>query len=120
MFPGIYYSPHIQLVGLFAERKGADISVRMIREDLAAASTAAGALTARLLAAHAGAAAVVPEGDPVSTQTPVRFSASSSEHAVVVAEGVHELGRSEVGVAESTVSDVVAASSSVEVTCRNR
>jgi PE family len=96
------------------------MTLRVVPEGLAAASTAVEAITARLAAAHAGAAplitAVVPAAaDPVSLQTAAGFSAQGSEHDAVAAEGVEELGRSGVGVAESGVSyaagDAAAASS---------
>ena len=66
------------------------------------------ALTARLAAAHAGAAPLItgvvpPAADPVSLQTAAGFSAQGTEHAAVAAQGVEELGRSGVGVAESGV-----------------
>ena len=96
------------------------MTLRVVPEGLAAASTAVEAITARLAAAHAGAAplitAVVPAAaDPVSLQTAAGFSAQGSEHSVVAAGGVEELGRSGVGVSESGASyaagDAAAASS---------
>ncbi|WP_341286272.1 PE family protein [Mycobacterium decipiens] len=95
------------------------MTLRVVPEGLAAASAAVEALTARLAAAHAAAAPVItavvaPGADPVSVQSAVGFSALGSERAAIAAEGVEELGRSGVGVAESGVSyavgDAVAAS----------
>jgi PE family protein len=87
------------------------MTLRVVPEGLASASAAVDAITARLAAAQAGAApaitAVVPSAaDPVSLQTAAGFSAQGSEHAVVTAEGVDELGRAGVGVGESGVSYV--------------
>jgi hypothetical protein len=74
-------------------------------EGLAATSAAVEALTARLAAAHAGAAPWVTAAvDPVSLQTAAGFSVHGSEHAVMAAQGIEELGRSGVGVGESGVS----------------
>ncbi len=53
------------------------------------------------------AAVVAPGADPVSVQSAVGFSALGSERAAIAAEGVEELGRSGVGVAESGVSYAV-------------
>lgn len=98
------------------------MTLRVVPEGLAAASTAVEALTARLAAAHAGAAPLItavvpPAADPVSLQTAAGFSAQGSEHAAVAAQGVEELGRSGVGVRESGASyatgDAAAASSYV-------
>jgi hypothetical protein len=74
------------------------MTLRVVPEGLASASAAVEAITARLAAAHAGAApaitAVVPSAaDPVSLQTAAGFSAQGSEHAAVAAEGVEELDR---------------------------
>jgi hypothetical protein len=96
------------------------MTLRVVPEGLAAASTTVESLTARLAAAHASAAPLItavvpPAADPVSLQTAAGFSARGSEHAAVAAEGVEELGRSGVGVGESGVSyatgDSAAASS---------
>jgi hypothetical protein len=95
------------------------MTLRVVPEGLAGASAAIEALTARLAAAHAGAAPLItavvpPAADPVSLQTAAGFSAQGSEHAAMAAQGVEELGRSGVGVAESGTSyatgDVMAAS----------
>ncbi|PHO38653.1 hypothetical protein B6F30_15065 [Mycobacterium tuberculosis variant bovis] len=56
------------------------MTLRVVPEGLAAASAAVEALTARLAAAHAGAApaitaVVAPAADPVSLQSAVGFSA---------------------------------------------
>jgi hypothetical protein len=78
----------------------------VIPEGLASASAAVEAITARLAAAHAGAAplitAVVPSAvDPVSLQTAAGFSAQGSTHTAMAAQGVEELGRAGFGVGES-------------------
>ncbi len=85
------------------------MTLQVVPEGLAAASVAVEALTARLAAAHSGAAPLItavvpPAADPVSLQTAAGFSAQGSEHAAVAVQGVAELGRSGVGVAESGVS----------------
>lgn len=96
------------------------MTLRVVPEGLAAASAAVEALTARLAAAHAGAAPLItavvpPAADPVSLESAVGFSARGSEHAAVAAQGVEELGRSGAGVGESGASyaagDAAAASS---------
>lgn len=84
------------------------VTLRVVPEGLAAASAAVEALTARLAAAHAGAApaitaVVAPAADPVSLQSAVGFSALGSEHAAIAGEGVEELGRSGVAVGESGI-----------------
>lgn len=85
------------------------MALRVIPEGLAGASAAVEALTARLAAAHAAAAplitAVVPPGaDPVSLETAAGFSGQGAEHAAVAVQGVEELGRAGVGVAEAGAS----------------
>ncbi|KAA8969637.1 PE family protein [Mycobacterium sp.] len=85
------------------------MTLRVVPEGLAAASAAVEAITTRLAAAQAQAAPVItavvpPAADPVSLQTAAGFSAQGSEHVAVAAEGVEELGRSGVGVAESGTS----------------
>ena len=85
------------------------MTLRVVPEGLASASAGVEAITARLAAAHAGAAplitAVVPPAvDPVSLQTAAGFSAQGSEHATVAAEGVEELGRAGIAVGESGAS----------------
>ena len=96
------------------------MTLRVVPEGLAAASAAVEALTARLAAAHSGAAplitAVVPPAtDPASLQSAAGFSAAGTAYAAVAAQGVEELGRSGVGVCESGASyatgDAAAASS---------
>jgi hypothetical protein len=98
------------------------MTLRVVPEGLAAASAAVEMLTARLAAAHGGAvplitAVVPPAVDPVSLQSAVAFSVHGSEHAAVAAQGVEELGRSGVGVAEAGTSyaagDAAAAASYV-------
>ncbi|OBB02001.1 cell motility protein [Mycobacteriaceae bacterium 1482268.1] len=85
------------------------MTLRVIPEGLTAASATVEALTARLAAAHAGAAPLVtavipPAADPVSLQTAAGMSAHGAEHATVAAQGVEELGRSGTGVGESAAS----------------
>jgi hypothetical protein len=85
------------------------MTLRVVPEGLAAASAAVDALTARLAAANAAAAplitAVIPAAaDPVSLQTATGFSSRGGDHVAVAAQGVEELGRSGVGVAESGAS----------------
>jgi hypothetical protein len=76
---------------------------------LASTSAAVEALTARLAAAHAGAAPLItavipPAADAVSLQTAAGFSAQGAEHTAVATQGIEELGRSGIGVGESGVS----------------
>jgi PE family len=85
------------------------MTLRVVPEGLAAASSAVETLTARLAAAHAAAAplvtAVVPPAvDAVSLQTAAGLSAHGFPHNAMAAQGVEELGRSGVGVGESGVS----------------
>jgi hypothetical protein len=85
------------------------MALRVVPEGLAAASAGIEALTARLAAAHAGAAPLItavvpPAADPVSLQSAAAFSMRGGEHAVAAAQGVTELGRSGVGVDESGAS----------------
>lgn len=96
------------------------MTLRVVPEGLAAASSAVEALTARLAAAHADAAPFVtavvpPAADAVSLQTAVGLSAHGVQHNTMAAQGVEELGRSGVGVGESGASyaagDAMAASS---------
>ncbi len=96
------------------------LPLRVVPEGLEAASAAIEALTVHLAAVHAEAApfiaAVVPPGsDPVSVQNAVGFSVHGIQHAAVAAQGVEELGRSGVGVAESgasyAIGDTLAAAS---------
>ncbi|MFB1296207.1 PE family protein [Mycobacterium sp. pW049] len=95
------------------------MTLRVVPEGLTAASAAVEALTAKMAAAHAAAAPAVtavlpPAADAVSLQTATGFSASGSQHQAAVAQGVQELGRSGLGVAESAASyaggDAMAAS----------
>ncbi|GJO35148.1 PE family protein [Mycobacterium marinum] len=70
---------------------------------LAAAGVSVEALSARLAAAHAGAASVItavvpPAADPVSLSNAVGLSAHGVQHVGVATEGVEELARSGVGV----------------------
>jgi hypothetical protein len=83
--------------------------LRVVPEGLAAASAAVEMLTAHLAAAHAGAAPLItpvvpPAADPVSLQSAATFSVHGGQHAAAAAQGVEELGRSGVGVAESGTS----------------
>ncbi|MEZ0051895.1 hypothetical protein ABIA30_002907 [Mycobacterium sp. MAA66] len=85
------------------------MTLRVVPEGLTAAGAAVEALTARLAAAHAAAAPLVtavipPAADPVSLQTAAELSAHGGEHQAAAAQGVEELGRSGVGVAESGTS----------------
>ena len=85
------------------------MTLRVVPEGLAAAGASIEALTARLAAAHAGAAPLItavvpPAADPVSLQSAAAFSMRGGEHAVAAAQGVAELGRSGVGVDESGAS----------------
>lgn len=87
------------------------MTLRVVPEGLAAASSAVEALTARLAAAHAAAAplvtAVVPPAvDAVSLQTAAGLSARGVQHNTIAAQGVEELGRSGVGLGESGASYV--------------
>jgi hypothetical protein len=96
------------------------MTLRVVPEGLTAASADVEALTARLAAAHAAAAplitALVPSAaDPVSLQSAAGFSVHGGEHVAVAAPGAEQLGRSGLGVAESSSSyatgDAAAASS---------
>jgi PE family protein len=85
------------------------MTLTVVPEGLVSASAAVEAITARLAAAHAGAAplitAVVPSAaDPVSLLTATGFSAQGSEHAMMAAQGVEELGRAGLGVGEAGAS----------------
>jgi hypothetical protein len=87
----------------------AAMTLRVVPEGLASAAAAVEGLTARLAAAHAGAAPLItavapPAADPVSLQTAIGFSAAATQHTTLAAQGVEELGRSGVGVGESGVS----------------
>jgi hypothetical protein len=100
MFPAY---PHQTVEGV------ADMTLRVVPEGLAAACAGVEALTARLAAAHAGAAplitAVVPPAiDPVSLQSAAEFSARGGLHTAVATQGAEELGRAGIGVGESGVS----------------
>lgn len=85
------------------------MALRVVPEGLAAASAGIEALTARLAAAHAGAAPAItavmpPAADPVSLQSAAGFSIRGCAHAAAAAQGVEELGRSGLGVGESGAS----------------
>ena len=85
------------------------MTLRVVPEGLAAASTAVEALTARLAAAHAAAAPAVtavipPAADAVSLQTAAGMTAHGVQHNTMAALGVEELGRSGVGVGQSGIS----------------
>jgi PE family protein len=82
------------------------MTLNVVPEGLASASAAVEAITARLAAAHAGAAplisAVVPSAaDPVSLLTAAGFSGRGSEHVTMAAQGTEELGRAGFGVGEA-------------------
>ena len=96
------------------------MTLRVVPEGLAAAAATVDALTARLAAAHAGAAPLItavtpPAADPVSLQSALMFSAAGTGHEAVAAQGVQELGRSGLGAGESgasyAIGDAAAASS---------
>jgi hypothetical protein len=96
------------------------MTLRVLPEGLAAAGATVDALTARLAAAHAGAAPLItavapPAADPVSLQSALLFSVAGTGHEAVATEGAQELGRSGLGVCESGASyaagDAAAASS---------
>jgi PE family len=85
------------------------MALRVVPEGLAAASAGIEALTARLAAAHAGAAPAItavlpPAADPVSLQSAAGFSIRGCAHAAAAAHGVEALGRSGSGVGESGAS----------------
>jgi hypothetical protein len=85
------------------------MTLKVVPEGLASASAAVEAITARLAAAHAGAAPLItavmpPAVDPVSLQTAAGFSAHGGEHAAMAAQGVEELGRAGIGVGQAGVS----------------
>ena len=85
------------------------MTLRVVPEGLAAAGAAVEALTAKLAAVNAAAApvisAVLPAAaDPVSLQTSAGFSSHGVDHSAVATQGVEELGRSGLGVAESGAS----------------
>jgi hypothetical protein len=85
------------------------MTLRVVPEGLAAACAGVEALTARLAAAHAGAAPLItavvpPAADPVSLQSAAEFSARGGLHAAVAAQGTEELGRAGIGVGDSGVS----------------
>jgi PE family len=85
------------------------MTLTVVPEGLASASAAVEAITARLAAAHAGAAPLItavmpPAADPVSLQTAAGFSAHGSEHAAMAAQGVEELGRAGIGVGQDGAS----------------
>jgi hypothetical protein len=85
------------------------MTLRVVPEGLAAACAGVEALTARLAAAHAGAAPLItavvpPAADPVSLQSAAEFSVRGGLHAAVAAQGAEELGRAGIGVGESGTS----------------
>jgi hypothetical protein len=85
------------------------MTLTVVPEGLASASAAVEAITARLAAAHAGAAPLItavlpPAVDPVSLQTAAGFSAHGGEHAAMAAQGVEELGRAGIGVGQAGAS----------------
>jgi hypothetical protein len=80
--------------------------LRVVPQGLAAASAGIEALTARVKAAHVGAAPLVTAGvlaavDSVSMQPAAALSVQGNDQAAVAAQGVELLGRSGVGVTES-------------------
>jgi hypothetical protein len=85
------------------------VTLRVVPEGLAAAGAAIETLTARLAAAHAGAAPLItavvpPAADPVSLHSAAGFSIRGGAHAAMTAQGAEELGRSGVGVHEAGAS----------------
>jgi hypothetical protein len=91
----------------------------VVPEGLAAMSAAVEAITARLAAAHAGAAPLIiavvpPAADPVSVQAAAMFSARGAQHETAGAQGVDVLGRAGMGVATAgtgySAADAAAAS----------
>jgi hypothetical protein len=85
------------------------VTLRVVPEGLAAAGAAIETLTARLAAAHAGAAPLItavvpPAADPVSLHSAAGFSIRGGAHAAMAAQGAEELGRSGVGVDEAGAS----------------
>jgi hypothetical protein len=85
------------------------MTLRVVPEGLTAAGAAVEALTARLAAAHAGAAPLItavvpPAADPVSLQTASGLSAHGAQHEATAAQAVEELGRSGIGVGDSGIS----------------
>jgi hypothetical protein len=96
------------------------MTLQVVPEGLAAAAASLESLAARLAAAHAQAAPLIsavlpPAIDPVSLQTSAAFSTAGSQHQMVAAQGVEELGRSGIGVGEAgasyEVGDAAAAAS---------
>jgi PE family len=96
------------------------MTLRVVPQGLAATGASIKALSARLAAAHAGAAPLItavgpPAVDPVSLQSAAALSMRGGEHAVAATQGVAELGRSGFGVGECgasfAVGDAAAASS---------
>lgn len=88
------------------------MSLRIIPEGLAAASAEVAALTAQLAAAQASAAPIIagvvpPAVDPVSVQAVAEFNALNQEYTIVGPQGVEELGRAGLGVAECGTSYAV-------------
>jgi PE family len=85
------------------------MTLRVVPEGLAGASAGIEALTARLAAAHAGAAPLItavapPAADPVSLQSAAEFSVRGGLHTALAAHGAEELGRAGIGVGESGAS----------------
>jgi hypothetical protein len=102
-FPTFLAHPHQTVEGV------AEMTLRVVSEGLATACAGLEALTARLAAAHAGAAplitAVVPPAiDPVSLQSAAEFSARGGLHAAVATQCTAVLGRAGIGVGDSGVS----------------
>lgn len=102
------------------EDGGTVVTLSVVTEGLIAASAAIEALTTRLAAAHAAAVPLItvvapPAADPVSVQSAVEAGVRGSAHAAVAAQGVEDLGRSGVAVAESATTyatgDALAAAS---------
>ncbi|MCX2933421.1 PE domain-containing protein [Mycobacterium sp. CVI_P3] len=85
------------------------MTLEVVPEGLAAASAAVDALSARLAATHAAAAPLIaavvpPAGDAVSLNAALTCGAKGSAHTAAAAEGVLELARAGMGVAQSGAS----------------
>lgn len=85
------------------------MTLRVVPEGLAATAAEVEALTARLAAAHTGAAAmttavVAPAVDPVSLQNAAALNAHAAQHNTMAVAGVANLGRAGLGVGQSGIS----------------
>lgn len=96
------------------------MTLRVLPEGLVAASAAVEVIVARLAAAHAAAgpligAVIPPAADPVSLQTAAGFSVRGAQHNAVAAQGVTELSRAAMALADAgagyTATDAAGAAS---------